>query len=91
MKKRIIISLIIFLAVSLILFVPLPTGNLDDGGTTIYSALTYTIVNWKRYETEIDENGNMVGVEMYENTSVYWFPDNMKSISELWEIERQSN
>ena len=74
-KKLIIISIIV--GVLAILFTPIPTGTYKDGGTTVYSALTYKIVNWNR----------LVNGEYYTNTSVYFFPDNFKSYDELWKLE----
>lgn len=74
-KKLIIISIIV--GVLAILFTPIPTGTYKDGGTTVYSALTYKIVNWNRF----------VNGEYYTNTSVYFFPDNFKSYDELWKLE----
>ncbi len=75
-KKRTgIILIIVILAV---LFVPVPTGVYKDGGTKIYSALTYKIVDWNV----------LVGVEdTYSKTSIYWFPNNLKSYDELWKLE----
>ena len=81
--KRSIIVVLIVLA----LFLPIPTGLYDDGGTREYSALTYTIVDWNKMIYN-DANDS---IEIYENTSVYWFPDNFKSIDELWEIEKEKN
>ena len=60
------------------MFIPVPSGVYKDGGTRTYSALTYKIVKWNKL---IDE-GNK-----YQNTSVYWLPDNFKSLDKLWEIE----
>lgn len=45
MKKKTWIVLIILL---LILFIPIPSGTYKDGGTRVYTALTYKIVKWKR-------------------------------------------
>ena len=81
--KRSIIVILIVLA----LFLPIPTGLYDDGGTREYSALTYKIVDWNKMIYN-DANDS---IEIYENTSVYWFPDNFKSIDELWEIEKEKN
>lgn len=58
-----------------VLFAPVPTGVADDGGTQVYSALTYKIV--KRHRST--EDG------IYSATRVYWLPDNFKSIDELWD------
>ena len=38
----------------------------------------------------IDENGEPM-IETYRKTSVFLFPNNFKSIDELWEIEQQNN
>ncbi len=77
MKKH--IKLIIALAlVALILFVPIPVSMARDGGTRVYAALTYKVVVWNRI---LDEDG------VYRKTSVYLFPDNFKTIDELWALE----
>jgi len=80
MKKKIWISAIVLLVLLAILFIPIPSGVYKDGGTREYSALTYKIVNWNR----LTENG------IYTETKTYWFPDNFKSIDELWEEEAQT-
>ena len=86
MKKRIIIPVVIVLAFVLILFLPIPRGTYDDGGTREYAALTYKIVVWNKIMAVEDENGEF-STYTYKNTSVFWFPDNQKSIDELWQIE----
>lgn len=81
MKKKVIVSLIsaftAFLLVFGILFIPIPKGTLEDGGTRDYVALTYRIVKWNRIQ----------GYERYEKTRVYFGADRKKSISELWLME----
>jgi len=72
--KVILIAVFVLLA---ILFVPIPQGSYDDGGTREYIALTYKIVDWNR----ITPDG------VYENIKVYFFGDKNKSIDELWEME----
>lgn len=76
MKKKILILVIIF-AVLAVLFVPVPTGAYEDGGTTVYQALTYKIINWNR----------ITGNDIYKATSVYFFPDNFKSVDSLFKQE----
>lgn len=76
LNKKIWIPLIV-LAVLMVLFVPIPSGVYKDGGTRAYTALTYKVVKWRR----------LVGIGRYENTSVYFFPNNFKSIDDLWELE----
>lgn len=73
----------------LVLFVPIPMGIYKDGGTKVYSALTYKIVKWNRLIARQDENGEWIG-DTYSKTVTYWFPNNFKSIDELWEIEQKN-
>ncbi len=60
-----------------VLFVPVPGGIYKDGGTREFTALTYKVVAWNR----LTPYGN------YTATKSYWFPQNFKSIDELWKIE----
>lgn len=85
MKKK-YIAIILLAAVALVLFFPIPRGTYDDGGTREYTALTYKIVSWHKLVSIYDENGQL-SPSVYENTSVYWFPDNLKKIDELWKME----
>ncbi len=78
MKKRTKILLIIII---LLLFIPVPLGIYKDGGTRDYQALTYRLVIWNRL-MEGDRKE-----DVYHKVSVYLFPDNFKSIGELWSIE----
>ena len=88
MKKKIwLIPVIGVVALVLVLFLPIPQGSYNDGGTRDYNALTYKIVKWNKIMVEVDENGQAIH-NTYKNTSVYWYPDNQKSIGELWQIER---
>ena len=73
MKKK-IRTVIIIIIVLLILFFPIPKGTLDDGGSKVYGALTYTVVKW----VYINEDRSRAY-----RTAVYWFPDNLKNINEL--------
>lgn len=89
MKKKIIIPVVVVIALALVLFLPIPQGMYKDGGTREYAALTYKIVKWNKIVDEVDENGQAVyNINIYKNTSVFWFPDNYKSIDELWQIEK---
>ncbi len=87
MKKIIIIAAVVLVALVLVFFLPVPQGSYDDGGTRDYNALTYKIVVWNKIMAGIDENGQTVH-NTYRNTSVFWYPDNQKSIDELWQIEK---
>ena len=57
-----------------ILFTPIPTVAYKDGGTKVYSALTYKIVDWNR----------ITGESIYSKTRVYFFPNNFRTIDDLW-------
>ncbi len=82
MKKAFIIGIILLCAV---LFTPIPLGTIEDGGTRVYLALTYRIVKWNRLYG-ISEDGE-THAEVYQNTCVYFFPDNFKDIDELWKLK----
>lgn len=85
-KKVITIGSVIL--VLLILFIPIPHGTYRDGGTKDYCALTYRVVEWNRfiYEYEFPDN-----ILKYHNTTVFLFPNNFKSLDELWEREKSGN
>ncbi|MBR3807211.1 MAG: hypothetical protein IKJ15_02415 [Lachnospiraceae bacterium] len=74
MKKKIWIPIVVVL---MILAIPIPTGVYKDGGTREYTALTYKIVDWNR----------MTGDTIYDETKIYVFPYNFKSIDGLWYYE----
>ena len=76
MKKKIWI-IILTIALLAVFFAPIPKGQLRDGGTREYAALTYKIVDWNR----LTDDG------VYDATRVYWLPDNFKTIDELWAYE----
>lgn len=77
MKKpilRMVISIVLLLA---ILFTPIPKGVYKDGGTREYAALTYKLVDWNRLTAD----------DVYDETKIYWFPNNFLSIDDLWAME----
>ena len=88
MKKILIVSIAVVVAIALILFVPVPIGPAKDGGTRQYAALTYRIVVWNRFVDQTDADGQLM-TTVYHNTSVYWYPDNRKTVDELWEMEME--
>lgn len=59
---------------------PIPTGVVKDGGTRTYTALTYKIVDWNR----------ITGEAVYDETKIYLFPNNFKSLDALWEQEKEN-
>ena len=48
MKKKIWIPIAFVVVLLSVLFVPIPRGSYDDGGTREWVALTYKIVDWNR-------------------------------------------
>ncbi len=76
MKKKIWIPIACVLLLLLILFVPIPM-QMRDGGTKVYSALTYKAVNWRRIYSD----------GIYTENKVYFGADAHKSLDELFERE----
>ena len=70
-KTIIIISAIILV---LILVIPMPISPMKDGGTREYVALTYKVVDWHHLYGDD---------KIFDETKVYFFPDNFASITEL--------
>lgn len=86
MKKKICLPIIAAVVLLAVLFVPIPSGTYKDGGTREYAALTYKIVDWNKLTSD----------GKYDKTKIYFFPNNFKSINELWtyeedEVEYQFN
>ena len=79
MKKKIWIPIAAVVLLLAILFVPIPMGTYEDGGTREWVALTYKIVDGNRISTD--------GV--YEKTRIYGPADKNKSIDELWKLEEE--
>lgn len=77
MKKKIWIPIITAVVLLAVLFVPIPSGTYKDGGTREYTALTYKIVDWNKLTSD----------GKYDKTKIYFFPNNIKSIDELWLYE----
>ncbi len=80
MKKRLKYWIIAAVLLFAILFVPIPKSAARDGGSREYTALTYKIVDWNR----------IVGKYKHTDTSIYWFPNNFKSIDKLWALEEDT-
>ena len=81
-SKKFIIICVIAIVTLIILFVPFVVHDYDDGGTKTYGSLTYKIVVWN---VIIHPEGE--DYQIYHKTNVYWFPNNLKSLDELWKIE----
>ncbi len=77
-KIRIWISIATVFVLLAVLFVPIPKGSYDDGGTREYVAFTYKIVDWNRI---------ISADEKYQKTRIYFGTDRNKTIDELWELE----
>ena len=80
MKKKVLLVVLVIVLFLAVLFVPIPRGPYRDGGTREYVALTYKIVQWNRITSD----------DSYQATRVYRFPDNFKSIDQLWAGEEQN-
>ena len=83
MDKR-LLTFIIVIALVIVLFVPFGYQTYDDGGTVRLTSLTYTFVIWNRFVS--DWSTGEMQLQKYENTCFYLFPDNFRSLDELWEI-----
>ena len=81
MKKKIWMWILAGVLLLAILVIPIPTGIARDGGTRTYTALTYKIVDWNRITGES---------AVYDETKLYLFPNNFKSIDALWEQEKEN-
>ncbi len=93
-RKTVCRLLILAAVVILALFVPLPMGQMKDGGTKVYRAVTYRVVKWNRLysETATAEDGteSVTFEGQYRKTVVYWFSDAARSDAELWQAEQES-
>ena len=77
MKKKRWIPIAAVCLLLAVLFVPIPAATYDDGGTRVWRALTYQIVDWNRLY--------MGG--RYEATRIYFGADAKKSVDELFIAE----
>ncbi len=94
MKKKILISIVVIVLLAA-LFIPIPVGTLNDGGTREYQAITYKMVVWNKNLVDVVDNGDgtqsATPIGAYHKTSLYWFGNAYKDIDELWEIEKTNN
>ena len=79
-----LLAVIIVIALIIVLFVPFGYASYDDGGTVRFTSLTYSVVKWNRYVS--DWSSGEMKLDLYQNTCFYLFPDNFRSLDELWEI-----
>ena len=87
MKKNVIISAIVIITLALVLFLPIPQGTCGDGGTRVYSALTYKIVVWNKISKNTYVPVGSPSSQIFSKTSVFWYPNNKNSIDDLWIME----
>ena len=79
MKKKIWIPIVVSIAILIIAaFIPFSVDTLKDGGSRVYSALAYKIIDWHAF-TELG---------VYDKTKAYFFTN--ESVGELWEKEKDS-
>ena len=81
MKKKVWMWILAGVLLLAILVIPIPTGVARDGGTRTYTALTYKIVDWNRITGES---------AVYDETKLYLFTNNFKSLDVLWEQEKEN-
>ena len=79
MKKKVWIILSAIVLLLALLFIPLPDGVAQDGGTRVYTSLTYKIVQWNRLTTD----------GSYQKACIYWGSAREKSLDELWAMESE--
>ncbi|MBR6679639.1 MAG: hypothetical protein IKL59_00090 [Clostridia bacterium] len=79
-KKK--LTIILIALVVLILIFPMYRGRIKDGGTKKYTALTYKVIKWHRL-IDVDDGS----WTYYRKTRVYFFPQNLLSTEELWDLE----
>ncbi len=88
MKKKIWTVIVLIL----LLVIPIPAGPYKDGGTKEYKSLTYRIIKWNRLlnleDMDLDFPEFQDGF-FFHKTSVYWFPENFKSLDKLYNEELQ--
>lgn len=87
MLKKVISAVLIISFI--VLFIPIPSSPLRDGGTRAYSALTYKIVKWNKIYSQSLYSTDAT-LKKYQNTSVFWFPENFTDYEMLWEKEEKS-
>ena len=81
-KKK--LTIILIALVVLILIFPMYRGRIKDGGTKKYTALTYKVIKWHRLiDVDVDDGS----WTYYRKTRVYFFPQNLLSTEELWDLE----
>ena len=80
MKKKFWVWTLAGVLLLAVLFTPIPSGVYKDGGSREYTALTYKIVDWNR----------LTGEAVYDETKLYLFPNNFKSIDALWKQEKEN-
>lgn len=80
-----LLTVIIVIALIIVLFIPFGYASYDDGGTVRFTSLTYSVVKWNRYVS--DWSTGEMKLDLYQNTCFYLFPDNFKSLNELWELK----
>ncbi len=73
-----------------VLFVPYEKNHYDDGGSIEYVALAYRLVKWKFHIFVIDEESEREYHELYKETKMYFFPQNLKSFDEISRSEKEA-
>ena len=79
--KKVLMHLFLFI-VLLLLLIPFKVSKYKDGGTIEIMSMSYKIVSWNKY----DDSGNKITKK-----TIYFFPQNYKSIEDLWKSSVMNN
>lgn len=76
-------AIVLVSAVTLcVLFLPMPAGSLNDGGSKIYEAVLYDAVDWNRTQ-------HFDGTPFHEDEQrmrIYFFPENCYDYDRKWDL-----
>ena len=78
-KKKMLITILTI--VLILCCLPFAKTTMEDGGTWVYMAVGYKVVDWNRYQTGSDDK-----IYRHQNTCVYPFPLNFLGEKKLWEM-----
>ncbi len=87
-KKTKTIITIVSVCLIAALFLPYQMLMYEDGGSVEYRAVAYKLVFWDFFDTVYGSDSNIERLKKTEKTALYFFPDSLKDIDELKEIER---
>ncbi len=75
--------IVLFSVITLcVLFIPVPAGSYNDGGSKIYEAVLYDVVDWNRTQ-------HFDGTPFHEDNQrmrIYFFPQNCYDYDKRWQL-----